>query len=64
MAATLTGIVRSMREVEGITQEGPRKGQSWRFLSIEISKISNFLVMFIIENLEEDDAFEGKVMHI
>lgn len=37
MAAVLTGIVRSMREVEGITQEGPRKGQAWRFLSIEIS---------------------------
>ncbi len=37
MAATLTGIVRSMREVEGVTQEGPRKGQTWRFLSLEIS---------------------------
>jgi hypothetical protein len=37
MAAVLTGIVRSMREVEGVTQDGPRKGQTWRFLSIEIS---------------------------
>ena len=37
MAAMLTGIVRSMREVEGITQDGPRKGQSWRFLSVEVS---------------------------
>lgn len=37
MAATLVGILRSMREVEGVTQEGPRKGQTWRFLSMEIS---------------------------
>ena len=37
MAAVLTGIVRSMREVEGVTEDGPRKGQTWRFLSIEIS---------------------------
>jgi|SRR5690242_1444077 len=37
MAAVLTGVVRSQREVEGVTQDGPRKGQTWRFLSLEIS---------------------------
>lgn len=37
MAAVLTGIVRSMRVVEGVTENGPRKGESWRFLSMEIA---------------------------
>src|ERR1700730_5583745 len=37
MAAVVTGVVRSQREVEGVTQDGPRKGQTWRFLSLEIS---------------------------
>jgi len=37
MAATLSGIVLGVREVEGVTQEGPRKGESWRFLSIEVT---------------------------
>jgi hypothetical protein len=37
MAATLVGIVQSMREVEGTVKEGPRKGESWQFLSIEVS---------------------------
>jgi hypothetical protein len=37
MAATLTGIVLGVREVEGVTQDGPRKGESWRFLSLEVT---------------------------
>ena len=37
MAAKLTGIVMGMREVEGVTKDGPRKGESWRFLSIEVN---------------------------
>jgi hypothetical protein len=37
MAATLTGIVLGMREVEGVVKEGPRKGETWKFLSMEIN---------------------------
>ncbi len=37
MATVLTGIVMGMREVEGVTQQGPRKGETWKFLSLEIN---------------------------
>ena len=37
MAATLTGIVQGLRSVEGMVQEGKRKGEKWQFLSIEIN---------------------------
>ncbi len=37
MAAVLTGIVNGLREVEGVTGQGPRKGETWKFLSMEIS---------------------------
>jgi len=37
MAAVLTGIVNGLREVEGVTEQGPRKGETWKFLSMEIS---------------------------
>ena len=37
MAAMLTGIVQGVREVEGTVKDGPRKGESWKFLSIEVS---------------------------
>jgi len=37
MAATLTGIVQGLRSVEGVVQEGKRKGEKWEFLSIEIN---------------------------
>jgi hypothetical protein len=39
MAAILTGIVNNVREVEGVTENGPRKGEAWRFLSLEINDI-------------------------
>ncbi|HJT57818.1 MAG TPA: hypothetical protein VJ761_15055 [Ktedonobacteraceae bacterium] len=39
MAAKLTGIVMGMREVEGVTKDGPRKGESWSFLSLEINDV-------------------------
>ncbi len=37
MTAILTGIVQGVREVEGTVKDGPRKGESWKFLSIEVS---------------------------
>lgn len=37
MALILTGIVIGMRPVGGIVEEGPRKGERWEFLSMEIS---------------------------
>lgn len=37
MAATLTGILLGVREVEGTVKEGPRKGETWKFLSMEIN---------------------------
>lgn len=39
MAATLTGIIVGMRAVEGVVKEGPRAGESWQFLSMEINDI-------------------------
>ena len=40
MSATLIGIVQGMREVEGTVKEGPRKGESWKFLSLEVTDTS------------------------
>jgi hypothetical protein len=37
MAATLTGIVQGLRSVEGMVQEGKRKGEKWEFFSMEIN---------------------------
>ena len=37
MAATLIGIVLHVREVEGTVKDGPRKGETWKFLSLEIN---------------------------
>ena len=37
MALVLTGLVQGMRPVEGIVEEGKRKGEKWAFLSLEIT---------------------------
>ena len=37
MAIVLTGLVQGMRPVEGIVEEGKRKGEKWAFLSMEIT---------------------------
>ena len=37
MAATLTGFVKSMREVEGVSEKGRRQGERWQFLSFDIT---------------------------
>lgn len=37
MAVVLTGIVNGMRPVGGEVDEGPRKGEKWHFLSMEIT---------------------------
>jgi len=37
MALILTGLVQGMRPVEGIVEEGKRKGEKWAFLSLEIT---------------------------
>ena len=37
MAAILTGIILGMREVEGTVKQGPRQGEEWKFLSLEIN---------------------------
>ena len=37
MAMILTGLVQGMRPVEGIVEEGKRKGEKWAFLSMEIT---------------------------
>lgn len=36
MALVLTGIMNGMRPVGGVIEEGKRKGEEWRFLSMEI----------------------------
>ncbi len=36
MANILTGIVNGMRPVGGEVEKGPRKGEKWHFLSMEI----------------------------
>ncbi len=37
MTLILTGLVQGMRPVEGIVEEGKRKGEKWAFLSLEIT---------------------------
>lgn len=37
MALVLTGIVNGMRPVVGTVEEGPRKGERYQFLSLEIT---------------------------
>ncbi|GHO69091.1 hypothetical protein KSC_079830 [Ktedonobacter sp. SOSP1-52] len=37
MAAILTGIVLNKRPLSGVIEEGARKGEGWRFLSMEIN---------------------------
>jgi len=37
MALVLTGIVQGMRPVGGEFEDGPRKGEKWQFLSLEIA---------------------------
>jgi hypothetical protein len=36
MALVLTGVVSGMRPVGGEVENGPRKGEKWHFLSMEI----------------------------
>jgi len=36
MALVLTGMVRGMRPVGGVVRDGERKGEEWKFLSMEI----------------------------
>jgi FAD synthase len=36
MALVLTGVVNGMRPVGGEVENGPRKGEKWHFLSMEI----------------------------
>ncbi len=37
MTLILTGLVQGIRPVEGIVEEGKRKGEKWAFLSLEIT---------------------------
>ena len=37
MACKLIGVVNGLREVEGVIEQGPRKGEEWKFLSLEIT---------------------------
>ena len=36
MSLVLTGVVTGMRPVGGTVEDGPRKGEKWNFLSMEI----------------------------
>ena len=40
MACKLIGLLNGIREVEGVTEQGPRKGEKWQFLSMEITDTS------------------------
>jgi hypothetical protein len=57
MAAILTGIVLSTREVEGVTENGPRKGEAWRFLSMEINDI-RFGHVWSCQLRADDDQYD------
>lgn len=37
MALVLTGVMTGMRPVAGTVEQGPRKGESWAFLSMEVT---------------------------
>jgi len=56
MAAILTGLVKGMRPVEGIVEQGKRKGDTWKFISIEITDTMTGTV-WSCQLREEDEQF-------
>lgn len=55
MAATLVGVVLGMREVEGTVKDGPRKGEGWKFLSMEVSTRGH---VWSCQLRHDDDKYE------
>ncbi len=56
MAVLLTGLVKGMRPVEGIVEQGKRKGDTWKFISIEITDTMTGTV-WSCQLREEDEQF-------
>lgn len=56
MAALLTGLVKGIRPVEGIVEQGKRKGETWQFISIEITDTMTGTV-WSCQLREEDEQF-------
>ncbi len=56
MAAILTGLVKGIRPVEGIVEQGKRKGETWKFISIEITDTMTGTV-WSCQLREEDEQF-------
>ncbi len=56
MAALLTGLVKGMRPVEGVVEQGKRKGDTWKFISIEITDTLTGTV-WSCQLREEDEQF-------
>ena len=58
MAATLVGIVQVVREVEGTVKDGPRKGENWKFLSMEIAD-TRYGHVWSCQLRHDDDKYDG-----
>jgi len=65
MALVLTGIMLGMRVVGGEVEDGPRKGQKWNFLSMEVTD-TRFGKVYSCQLREDDPQYtdivkDGKV---
>jgi hypothetical protein len=60
MALILTGIVNGMRPVGGVIEESKRKGEEWRFLSLEITD-PRYGKVYSCQLREDDMQFPGLV---
>jgi hypothetical protein len=60
MALTLTGVCLGMRPVFGVVEEGPRKGEKWEFLSMEITD-TRFGKVYSCQLRHDDPQYEKLV---
>jgi len=60
MALILTGLVQGMRPVAGVVEEGKRKGETWAFLSMEITD-TRFGKVYSCQLREDDPQYADLV---
>ncbi len=56
MAVILTGLVKGMRPVDGVVEQGKRKGEVWQFISTEITDTRTGTV-WSCQLREEDEQY-------
>lgn len=60
MALILTGLVQGMRPVAGVVEEGKRKGETWQFISLEITD-TRFGKVYSCQLREDDPQYADLV---